>query len=155
MKLEQICKELGFSRDHLNKVDVIKIDVEQAKTFRDSIVPTFCFDNSLIVAQKEGFDTIVYGAALVPMTGGDKPIPHCWVKSCSGFYHDPTYEFGGKFGLSTVGVEYFALFEVPIIDFLELVRAIHGPKLASFCGLDFSIMCQLQDFQQYFCDYER
>lgn len=134
---ELILNELAFNLEYLQQCQVQALtdtDLEQVSKY---VFASFCFDNALTVSNILEVKSIVYGAAIVHLSGGPVVAEHCWVKLSNDTYSDPTYQLENSKQPKTIHIDYFTLFEIPVTTYEGVAKDLGNPH-PSIMGMDFT-----------------
>lgn len=148
--LELIESWLVFNKQHLVKNEISQIPAADFALVYERVIPSFCYDNAFVTAVAMDGQSIVYGAALTLFGDTLVPIEHAWVRLGNGDFVDPTYqkmrERGGAYDFD---VEYFALFEIPVSEYLEIAQEL-GNHFSRIVAMDFMWFRGSLKYKHYF-----
>ncbi|WP_432782795.1 hypothetical protein [Vibrio parahaemolyticus] len=145
----QIATEMAVNADHLRPVEVEDMPCGLLDKISNRIIPTFCYDNSLVALVQLELEKIVYGFAIVDIADQQVPIEHCWVKGKCGTYYDPTYQMLIEQG-KEIQTNYYSLVELTTQEYFEIVLKQRGEDLSKMEALDFMALRVSRLLDHYF-----
>ena len=144
-----VIKGLCFNPAHLALQQVKKLDENELSEVYERVMPGFCYDNAFLTAVALGAEAVVYGAALTAIGGTLQPIEHAWVRFADGRCVDPTYQKLEQDGGVPLDVDYYKLFEIPTLDYVEIAQEL-GNNLAGMVAMDFLWFRRSRKYQYLF-----
>ena len=148
MDLIKIGNRMAVNPDRLLKVHVTAMPEDRMQTIANRVIPTFCYDNSLMALVELELEKIVYGIAVADVASHQLTVEHCWVKTSDGIYYDPTYQLVGPGG--NVETTYYVLFEMSAPEYFEFAISRRGKELSTIGALDFLEFRRSAEYQDCF-----
>lgn len=144
-----IATAMAVNPEYLKPVVVEDMPCEMLEKISERVIPSFCYDNSLVALVQLQLEKIVYGFAHVTIGDQQIPIEHCWVKGKCGTYYDPTYQClieQGKY----IETNYYSLVELTSKEYFDIALTECGDSVANIVALDFMGLRVSGQLQLYF-----
>ncbi len=147
---EKISDELNIQPEFLKLIDISELNESELTRVKRDIIPSFCYDNSMMSAKRLGMQSIVYGIVVISLEGELTLVEHAWIKSNDGEYFDPTYQVACEKSKLNAGAIYYSVIELDLNEYCKLADDIFGDKISKLCAVDFFTIRNHVDFNRFF-----